>query len=107
QPFAGLPIPLKMLGQDKKNWLSTSGSRLLLEQRASRNSNFTNQLLKNGLIPFAQTNAPEFGFKNITDAQVYGPAKNPWNPAYYSGGSSGGAASAVAAGIVPIAGASD
>lgn len=107
QPFAGLPIPLKMLGQDKKNWLSTSGSRLLLEQRASRNSNFTNQLLKNGLIPFAQTNAPEFGFKNITDAQVYGPAKNPWNPAYYSGGSSGGASSAVAAGIVPIAGASD
>lgn len=107
RPFAGLPIPLKMLGQAKKDWLSTSGSRLLLEQRASRNSNFTNQLLENGLIPFAQTNAPEFGFKNITDAQVYGPAKNPWDPTYYSGGSSGGAASAVAAGIVPIAGASD
>lgn len=107
RPFAGLPIPLKMLGQEKKDWLSTSGSKLLLAHRATENSNYTNQLLSNGLIPFAQTNTPEFGFKNITDAQVYGPAKNPWNLDYYSGGSSGGAASAVAAGIVPIAGASD
>lgn len=107
RPFAGLPIPLKMLGQEKKGWLSTSGSRLLIEHRASRNSNFTNQLLTNGLIPFGQTNTPEFGFKNITDAEIYGPAKNPWNLDYYSGGSSGGAASAVASGIVPIAGASD
>lgn len=107
RPFAGLPIPLKMLGQEKKGWLSTSGSKLLKEHRASQNSNFTNQLIANGLIPFAQTNSPEFGFKNITDAELYGPAKNPWNLDYYSGGSSGGAASAVAAGIVPIAGASD
>lgn len=107
RPFAGLPVPLKMLGQEKEGWLSTSGSKLLREHRASRNSNFTNQMITSGLIPFAQTNTPEFGFKNITDAQIYGPAKNPWNLAYYSGGSSGGAASAVASGIVPIAGASD
>lgn len=107
RPFAGLPIPLKMLGQEKKGWLSTSGSKLLREHHASHSSNFTNQLVANGLIPFAQTNTPEFGFKNITDAQIYGSAKNPWNLDYYSGGSSGGAASAVASGIVPIAGASD
>lgn len=107
RPFAGLPIPLKMLGQEKKNWLSTSGSKLLLEHRSSRNSYFTDKLLKNGLVPFAQTKAPEFGFKNITDAKIYGDTKNPWNLEYYSGGSSGGAASAVAEGIVPIAGASD
>ena len=107
RPFAGLPIPLKMLGQEKKGWLSTSGSKLLREHHASHSSNFTNQLVANGLIPFAQTNTPEFGFKNITDAQIYGSVKNPWNLDYYSGGSSGGAASAVASGIVPIAGASD
>ncbi|WP_137664415.1 amidase [Enterococcus hulanensis] len=107
RPFAGLPVPLKMLGQEKKGWLSTSGSKLLVEHRANRNSNFTNQMITAGLIPFGQTNTPEFGFKNITDAQIYGPAKNPWNLDYYSGGSSGGAASAVASGIVPIAGASD
>ncbi|MDN6218525.1 MAG: amidase, partial [Enterococcus sp.] len=107
RPFAGLPIPLKMLGQEKKGWLSTSGSKLLMAHRASSDSYYTNKLLANGLIPFAQTNTPEFGFKNITDAKIYGPARNPWNLDYYSGGSSGGAASAVAAGIVPIAGASD
>lgn len=93
RPFAGLPIPLKMLGQEKKGWLSTSGSKLLREHHASHSSNFTNQLVANGLIPFAQTNTPEFGFKNITDAQIYGSVKNPWNLDYYSGGSSGGAAS--------------
>lgn len=107
RPFAGLPIPLKMLGQEKENWLSTSGSKLLKEHRASHTSNFTNKLIENGLIPFAQTNTPEFGFKNVTDAKIYGPARNPWNLAHYSGGSSGGAASAVAAGMVPIAAASD
>ena len=107
RPFAGLPIPLKMLGQEKKGWLSTSGSKLLRDHRSSRNSHFTNKLIENGLVPFAQTNTPEFGFKNITDAELYGPARNPWNLDYSSGGSSGGAASAVASGIVPIAGASD
>ncbi len=68
RPFAGLPIPLKMLGQEKKGWLSTSGSKLLRDHRSSRNSHFTNKLIENGLVPFAQTNTPEFGFKNITDA---------------------------------------
>ena len=54
-----------------------------------------------------QTNTPEFGFKNITDPELYGPTSNPWNPAYSAGGSSGGAAAAVASGTLPIAAASD
>ena len=58
-------------------------------------------------MPLGQTNAPEFGFKNITDPTLYGPTRNPWNPAYSAGGSSGGAAAAVASGMFPIAGASD
>ena len=107
RPFAGLPIPLKMLGQEKKGWLNTSGSKLLREHRSSQTSYFTKRLIKNGLIPFAQTNVPEFGFKNITDAEIYGLVKNPWKLDHYSGGSSGGAASAVAEGIVPMAAASD
>lgn len=107
RPFAGLPIPLKMLGQEKAGWISSSGSKLLADHRASRTSHFTEKLLAAGLTPFAQTNTPEFGFKNITDSQLYGTAKNPWNLAHYSGGSSGGAASVVAAGIVPLAAASD
>lgn len=107
QPFAGMPIPLKMLGQEKAGWKSTFGSRLLSEHRASRTSNFTSQLESVGFMPVGQTNSPEFGFKNITDPLLYGPARNPWNLAHSPGGSSGGAAAAVASGLFPIAGASD
>ncbi|EMF0507708.1 amidase [Enterococcus hirae] len=107
QPLSGLPFPLKMLGQEKQGWLATSGSKLFQTHRSSRNSNFVSQVEKIGLIPLGQTNAPEFGFKNITDPQLYGPAKNPWNLAHSPGGSSGGTAAVVASGILPIAGASD
>lgn len=106
-PFFGLPIPLKMLGQDKAGMKSTSGSRLFQENRANSTDNFVKGLERLGLIPLGKTNAPEFGFKNITDPTIYGPAKNPWNLAYSPGGSSGGAAAAVASGLFPIAGASD
>jgi amidase len=106
-PLGGLPFPLKMLGQEKKGWFATSGSKLFQTHRASRNSNFVSQAEAIGLVPLGQTNSPEFGFKNITDPQIYGPAKNPWNIAHSPGGSSGGAAAIVASGILPIAGASD
>lgn len=107
-PFAGVPFPLKMLsGQDKAGWKSTNGSRLLAEIHSHRTSNFTKKIEELGFIAAGKTNAPEFGFKNITDPLLYGPARNPWNLAHSPGGSSGGAAAAVASGIVPIAGASD
>lgn len=78
-PLAGIPFPLKMLGQEKKGWLATSGSRLFETHRASHTSNYVRQAEAIGLVPFGQTNAPEFGFKNITDPVIYGPARNPWN----------------------------
>ncbi|MEI5995113.1 amidase [Candidatus Enterococcus mansonii] len=106
-PFFGLPIPLKMLGQDKAGMKSTSGSRLFTENRATSTDNFVKGLEGLGLIPLGKTNAPEFGFKNISDPTIYGPARNPWNLEYSPGGSSGGAAAAVASGLFPIAGASD
>lgn len=105
--FRGLPIPLKMLGQDKAGWKSTFGSKLMLENRAEKTSNFVKRLETIGFTPAGQTNTPEFGFKNITDASVYGAARNPWNLAHSPGGSSGGAAAAVAGGLFPIAGGSD
>ncbi|MGM0124552.1 amidase [Enterococcus sp. AZ194] len=106
-PFFGLPIPLKMLGQDKKGWRSTSGSRLFTETVATTTDNFVKKLEQAGLTPLGKTNAPEFGFKNISDPVIYGPARNPWSLAHSPGGSSGGAAAAVASGLFPIAGASD
>lgn len=105
--FLGLPIPLKMLGQTKAGWLDTSASKLLQQHRGTKTANFVKQLERIGCIPLGQTNAPEFGFKNITDSQLYGAARNPWHLDYSPGGSSGGAAAAVASGIVPAAAASD
>lgn len=105
--FGGLPVPLKILGQNKAGWAQTSASRIFKDAKASHTNNFVKSLAASGLTPFGQTNAPEFGFKNITDPTLYGPTRNPWNLAYSPGGSSGGAAAAVAAGIFPLAAASD
>ena len=105
--FDGLPIATKALGQDIKGHLATAASRLLRNHRANTTDNFVSSLEGVGFIPFGQTNSPEFGFKNITDSKLYGDCLNVWNKNYYSGGSSGGAATAVASGLVPLASASD
>ena len=107
KPFGGVPILVKDMGQTLAGEPSTSGSVLLKDNISSRTSHFTQKLLDAGFIIIGQSNVPEFGFKNITDARIYGPARNPWNPNYSPGGSSGGAGAAVAAGMVPVAGASD
>lgn len=103
--FGGLPIPLKILGQSKAGWPATSAAALFA--KAEQTSAFVNGLEQLGLIPLGQTNAPEFGFKNVTDPVLYGPTRNPWQSAYSAGGSSGGAAAVVAAGLFPLAAASD
>lgn len=106
-PFFGVPFPLKDLGQGKAGWLQTSGSRLFTEFQAFETSNYTKAVERAGFIPLGITAAPEFGFKNVTDPSSHGVTRNAWNPKYHAGGSSGGAASVVASGISPIAGASD
>lgn len=105
--FAGLPVPLKILGQNKKGWLDSSASVLFKDYRAASSDLFVQKVEQIGLIPLGQTNSPEFGFKNVTDPDVHGVTKNPWNLAHSPGGSSGGAASAVASGMFPLAMASD
>lgn len=105
--FGGLPVALKDLGQDKAGFLAQAGSRLLEGYRASQTDNFVKQVQNCGLIPLAKTNVPEFGFKNVTDADLHGLTKNPWDQTKTPGGSSGGAAAAVASGMFPLAMASD
>lgn len=107
KPFGGVPILLKDMGQTLKGEPATSGSVLLKNVRSHQTSHYTQALQDAGFIIIGQTNIPEFGFKNITEPELYGPSRNPWNTAYSPGGSSGGAAAAVATGMVPIAGASD
>ncbi|EEI71107.1 amidase [Lentilactobacillus hilgardii] len=107
QPFAGIPILLKGLGQSFKGEIDSGSSQLLRDYIAPETNNFVKGLLSAGLIPVGETNAPEFGFKNITDSKLYGNAHNPWNTDYQPGGSSGGSAAAVGDGWLPIAAGND
>ena len=67
----------------------------------------TQRFLDAGLVVFGKTNTPEFGAKGITEDDLLGRARNPWDLTRTPGGSSGGSGAAVAAGIVPAAGAND
>jgi amidase len=107
QPFAGVPIVLKDISQAIEGEPLTSGSKLFIDHMARKDSNFVARLRQAGFLFIGHTNTPEFGLKNITEPEVHGATRNPWNPDYSPGGSSGGSAASVASGIVPIAGASD
>lgn len=106
-PFAGVPILLKDLGQAQAGQLATSGSRLFADYRAQTTDNIVKRLEELGFIVLGRTNVPEFGFKNISDSRLHGVVNNPRDLTRNAGGSSGGAAAAVAAGLVSLAGASD
>ena len=107
KPFAGVPFLLKDLGQNEAGQPSSAGSRLFVGKKASHTDTYVARLKELGFIILGRTNTPEFGFKNISDAQVHGPVRLPADVTRNAGGSSGGAAAAVASGMVPIAGASD
>ena len=105
--FAGVPILLKDIGQDIEGEPLTYGCRAYQDYRAGRDSEFVRRLRNTGAIFLGQTNVPELGLMGITEPACYGPTRNPWNMDHTPGGSSGGSAAAVAAGMVPIAGAND
>ncbi|TFE03379.1 amidase [Jeotgalibacillus sp. R-1-5s-1] len=106
-PFGGVPILLKDMSQYVKGSPATAGSKLLAQNKAAHTSHFVRRLKNAGFIILGHTNAPEFGLKNITEPVLHGASKNPLNHQYSPGGSSGGAAAALASGMVPVAGASD
>ncbi|MGE0596429.1 MAG: amidase [Hyphomonadaceae bacterium] len=106
-PFKGVPFLIKDLGLRVKGWPRTSGSRFAAIDADSEDSELTTRYRAAGLALAGKTNTPEFGIPGVTTSAKLGPCRNPWNPDHISGGSSGGAAAAVAAGMVPIAHASD
>ena len=106
-PFTGVPFLIKDLAQAYAGLPTSSGSRALTSMPAAEHSTVVQRWLDAGLVIFGKTNAPEFGAKGITEPVAWGPARNPWDLTRTPGGSSGGSAAAVAAGIVPCAGAND
>jgi Asp-tRNA(Asn)/Glu-tRNA(Gln) amidotransferase A subunit family amidase len=106
-PFAGVPFLIKDLGQEYRGFATSCGSRSLAHDVADRHALVTQRFLDAGLVIFGKTNTPEFGAKGVTEPDYWGPARNPWDIRHTPGGSSGGSGAAVAAGIVPAAGAND
>ncbi|MBN1615631.1 MAG: amidase [Deltaproteobacteria bacterium] len=103
RPFEGVPFLLKDLLGDCEGVPTRYGSRYIPAFPSTIDSELVARYKRAGLIPFGKTNAPEIGLPPITEPRLYGPARNPWNTDYTPGGSSGGSAAAVAAGIVPLA----
>lgn len=106
-PFAGVPFLVKDLLQEVAGEICSGGSRALKQHVAQQSSDMTLRLEQAGVVIFGMTNTPEFGSKGVTEPRAFGATRNPWQLGHTCGGSSGGSAAAVAAGIVPIAGAND
>jgi amidase len=105
-PFAGVPLPIKDLlpvaGQPV-----TYGSLGAPDGPSHESEPIADAFVRAGFILTGRTNTPEFGSITVTENTRFGATRNPWNPAHTPGGSSGGAGAAVAAGMFPVAHASD
>ena len=106
-PLAGAPYLIKDLGAAIAGTPTTGGSKFMTDVVPDADSETVKRLKNAGMAIFGKTNTCEFGMSITCEPQLYGPTKNPWNDDVTPGGSSGGAASAVAARILPAAHASD
>jgi amidase len=106
-PFKGVPFLIKDLGLPVAGWPRTSGSRFAAGIVDAEDCGLVTRYRATGAVLMGKTNTPEFGITGTTEGGLLGPCRNPWNPDHIAGGSSGGAASAVASGMVPLAHASD
>ena len=102
-PFRGVPFLVKDLLINVAGWPRTSGSRFCTNVVDAEDSGLMRRYRESGVVTFGKTNLPEFGITGTTESALFGPCRNPWNLDHIAGGSSGGSASAVAAGIVPMA----
>ncbi|MFF1690935.1 MULTISPECIES: amidase [unclassified Streptomyces] len=105
-PLFGVPTAVKDL-VDTAGVRTTYGSKAFAGHAPEADAHSVTRLREAGTISLGKTNTPEFGCCCYTDNDLAGPARNPWDPALSAGGSSGGAAVAVALGLVPVAHASD
>lgn len=108
-PFRGVPFLVKDLGCEMAGEPHTLGNRALRDAgvRAEQDSYLYRSISGAGFVTLGRTNTPELGGTITTEPEAFGPSRNPWNPDHSTGGSSGGSAAAVAAGMVPMAHASD
>ena len=108
-PFHGVPFLLKDLWAHYAGQPLTNGCRAMANELplSPADTTLVSRFRQAGLNIAGRTNSPEFGSLPTTEPLAWGPTRNPWNLDHSPGGSSGGSASAVAAGMVPFAHASD
>lgn len=104
--FHGVPIAVKDL-TDVEGWPTTYGSRAARNRVAMADAYVVTAFKRAGFLLAYRTNTPEFGTLCVTENELFGDTRNPWNTERTPGGSSGGSAAAVAAGLVPIGHAND
>jgi len=105
-PLHGLPMAFKDL-EAAVGFPCTSGSPIFASFMPAEDTVLVERLRRAGVLPIGKTNVPEFGMGSHTYNRVYGTTRNPYDPTRTAGGSSGGAAAALAAGLLPLADGSD
>lgn len=103
----GVPLLIKDLGISAAGRRNELGSSLALGCTADSDSELMARLRRAGLLPLGRTTTPEFAASTTTESRLCGPTRNPWDTQRSAGGSSGGSGAAVAAGLVPVAHATD
>lgn len=106
-PFGGVPFLLKNIGSMWQGTPLTNGFSYMKDHVCDYDTEMVRKIKAAGFLLLGRTNTPEGGWCIATEPRLYGPTRNPWNGAVTPGGSSGGAAAAVASRMVPLAEASD
>jgi len=106
-PFSGVPFLLKDVHHELKGAPMCCGSKSMKDYISSNDAEIVRRFKQAGVAIIGKTNTPEFKMAAFTEPAAFGPTRNPWNLEYSCGGSSGGSAAAVAAGIVPMASGTD
>ncbi|MGD0022334.1 MAG: amidase, partial [Smithellaceae bacterium] len=106
-PFSGVPFLCKDLVSAIAGVPMNKGSKSCRNYVPTQDSEMAKRHKAAGLIVLGKTNTPEFGLMGITEPELHGPTRNPWNTDHTPGGSSGGSAAAVVAGFVPMASGGD
>ncbi|MGE7991743.1 amidase [Pseudomonas sp. NPDC089554] len=106
-PLQGVPMLVKDLGLSVRNRRNELGSRLAQGCIAGADTELMSRFRRSGLVALGRTTTPELAASTTTENRVDGPTRNPWDLTRSAGGSSGGSAAVVAAGLVPLAHATD